>query len=197
MARRPSQRRHTEEELEEVNLIPIMSILCILIPVLILAFNFFEVSIQQVAAPKVGKPKESQENKDKPLQLTVVVDSKGFSIKQNTELVTEKEKPIPKHDVTSEEGDTRRDYNYPELYRRLREIKKNFPEERTVNISGDPKIPWHVIAKTIDASRVQLVEDSFPDFKSYSEAEVKLEGEEGEEKRPVPMFDTVVFAVTD
>ena len=51
MARRPSQQRHTEEPLEEVNLIPIMSILCILIPVLILAFNFFEVSIQQVAAP--------------------------------------------------------------------------------------------------------------------------------------------------
>ena len=53
MARRPSERRHSEEELEEVNLIPIMSILCILIPVLILAFNFFEVSIQQVAAPKI------------------------------------------------------------------------------------------------------------------------------------------------
>jgi len=179
--------------LEEVNLIPIMSILCILIPVLILAFNFFEVSIQQVAAPKVGKPKDSQENKDKPLQLTVVIDSKGFSIKQNTELVTEKEKPIPKHEVTSEDGQSKKDYNYSELYRRLREIKKNFPEERTVNISGDPKIPWHVIAKTIDASRVQLTEDSFADYQAYSEAEVKKD----EDGLPVAMFDTVVFAVTD
>ena len=193
MARSPSSRRHVEEELEEVNLIPIMSILCILIPVLILAFNFFEVSIQQVAAPKVGKPKDSQENKDKPLQLTVVIDSKGFSIKQNTELVTEKEKPIPKHEVTSEDGQTKKDYNYAELYRRLREIKKNFPEERTVNISGDPKIPWHVIAKTIDASRVQLTEDAFADYQAYSEAKVKMD----EDKLPVAMFDTVVFAVTD
>lgn len=193
MARRPSERRHSEEELEEVNLIPIMSILCILIPVLILAFNFFEVSIQQVAAPKVGKPKESSENKDKPLQLTVVIDSKGFSIKQNTELVTEKEKPIPKTDITNENGETRKDYNYSELYRRLREIKKNFPEERTVNISGDPKIPWYVIAKTIDASRVQLAEDAFADHQSYSEAEVKLD----DDGLPVAMFDTVVFAVTD
>lgn len=193
MARRPSERRHSEEELEEVNLIPIMSILCILIPVLILAFNFFEVSIQQVAAPKVGKPKESSENKDKPLQLTVVIDSKGFSIKQNTELVTEKEKPIPKTDITNENGETRKDYNYAELYRRLREIKKNFPEERTVNISGDPKIPWYVIAKTIDASRVQLAEDAFADYQGYSEAEVKLD----DDGLPVAMFDTVVFAVTD
>ena len=104
-----------------------MSILCILIPVLILAFNFFEVSIQQVAAPKVGKPKESTENKDKPLQLTVVIDSKGFSIKQNTELVTEKEKPIPKTDITNENGETRKDYNYSELYRRLRGNQEELP----------------------------------------------------------------------
>jgi biopolymer transport protein ExbD len=193
MARKPSERRHTEDEMEEVNLLPVMSILCILIPVLILAFNFFEVSIQQVAAPKVGKPKEADENKDKPLQLTVVIDSKGFSIKQNTELVTEKEKPIPKHDVQTEKGETKKDYNFAELYRRLREIKRNFPEERTVNISGDPKIPWHVVARTIDASRVQLEEDAFPDSESYSSAAVKLD----DDKLPVAMFDTVVFAVTD
>ncbi len=193
MARRPSDRRHGEEELEEVNLIPIMSILCILIPVLILAFNFFEVSIQQVAAPKVGKPKEQKEKQDKPLQLTVVIDSKGFSIKQNSELVTEKEKPIPKHEYQTEEGDSKRDYNFPELYRRLREIKKNFPDERTVNISGDSKIPWHVIARTIDATRVQLEADSFEDYVSYSNAAVKKD----DDGLPVPMFDTVVFAVTD
>ena len=42
MARKPSSRRHSTTDLDDVNLVPIMSILVILIPMLIYAFTFFE-----------------------------------------------------------------------------------------------------------------------------------------------------------
>ena len=41
MARKPSDRAHGEEVNADLNLVPIMAILIILIPVLLYAFTFF------------------------------------------------------------------------------------------------------------------------------------------------------------
>ena len=96
MARKPSERRHSKERIEDLNLSPIMSILVILIPMLLYAFSFFEVKVQAVTAPRMGpsnqKPKDEDEKK--PLNLTVLVTGKGFVVKQQAELTTEPEKPI-------------------------------------------------------------------------------------------------------
>jgi len=187
-----TERGREVQDWGEVDVTPVMSILVILIPVLIFAFNFFEVSIQQVAAPKVGTPKEAKEDKKKQLQLTVVINEKGFTIKQNADLVTEKEKPIPKRSVSADDGAG--EYDFPRLYTQLRKIKTAWPEEKTVNITGNPKIPWHVVARTIDASRLKLTEAKYDSMKSYAAAEVLVDKKTGE---PQVMFDQVVFAVTD
>jgi hypothetical protein len=55
MARKPSERRHSKEKIEDLNLSPIMSILVILIPMLLYAFSFFEVKVQAVTAPRMGR----------------------------------------------------------------------------------------------------------------------------------------------
>jgi biopolymer transport protein ExbD len=80
MARKPSERRHSKEKIEDLNLSPIMSILVILIPMLLYAFSFFEVKVQAVTAPRMGqsKPTKDKEEEEKPLNLTVLVTSKGF-----------------------------------------------------------------------------------------------------------------------
>ena len=81
MARKPSQRAHAgKEEVPELNLVPIMAILVILIPVLLFAFTFFEIRVQAVAAPRLGpsaKNKKDNDEEKKPLNLTVLIPRQG------------------------------------------------------------------------------------------------------------------------
>lgn len=195
MSRKPSERSHAEVTLEEINLTPIMAILTILIPVLLYAFNFFEVKIQGVSAPKMGtgKAEAKKENEKKPLNLTVLISEKGFKLSQEEELTTEPEAPIPKRTFQDEDGNSYVDYDYPKLYSRLMSKKKQWPKERTINIGADFDIPWHIIARTIDASRVQLDEDGYNELESYSGAKPKRDNE----GNPAMLFDNVVFVVAD
>lgn len=194
MARKPSDRRHTQEQEMELNLAPIMAILVILIPLLLYAFSFFEVKVQAVSAPRMGpvtkKPKSDDEKK--PLNLTVLVTSKGFAIKQQAELVTEPEKPIFKR-TWNEGGAEVEDYDYPALYTRLVQKKDAYPDEVTINIGAEMNIPWHIIARTIDASRVRLEANAYESLAKYSAAKPK-KGADGE---PVDLFPAVVFVVAE
>ena len=55
MAARPSNRGHREEEaLEELNLIPIMNLIVILIPALLLTAAFVQFAVINVSAPQIG-----------------------------------------------------------------------------------------------------------------------------------------------
>jgi biopolymer transport protein ExbD len=201
MARKPSERRHAKEVDGELNLAPIMSILVILIPVLIFAFTFFEVKIQQVSAPKMGPPKQTKKEDDqkKPLHLTVEITENGFNIKQSLELTTEPDKPIPKRnfvdtsgEATGQKGKEYKEYDYPALYTRLAKKKKMHKDERTINIGADFDIHWQTIARTIDAARSQLEESSYADMENYTMAKPKMDKDK---VTPLAMFDTVVFTV--
>lgn len=195
MARKPSERSHSEANLEEINLTPIMAILVILIPILLYAFNFFEVKIQGVSAPKMGTGKQETKKEDekKPLNLTVLITEKGFKLTQEEELTTEPEQPIPKRSFSDANGNQVVEYDYPRLYSRLMQKKKQWTKERTINIGADFDIPWHIIARTIDAARVQLEEDAYDDLDGYANAKVRLSSE----KEPQMLFDNVVFVVAD
>lgn len=194
MARKPSDRAHGEEEVVELNLAPIMALLVVLIPVLLFAFSFFEVKVQAVAAPRMGtgKAKKKDDDEKKPLNLTVLVTSNGFVVKQQAELTVEPEKPIFKRTFNVGGRDVE-DYDYPALYTRLMSKKKSYPDEKTINIGAEMNIPWHVIARTIDSARVQLEQDSYEDMTKYSDSKPKL----GSDKLPMDMFPAVVFVVAE
>jgi hypothetical protein len=197
---RKNRGRGEEEDFGEVDFKAVMSILVILIPVLIFAFNFFQVTIQRVEAPKVGKPKAADVDAEKKLHLTISIDSKGFTIKQNADLVTEQLPFIPKRGNAASDGAG--EYDFPKLYSMLRKVKDAYPKETQVNITGDPKIPWHVVARTIDAARLKLKKTTYGSMADYVSAEapktVDAKDNDGQAvKLPEPMFDRVVFAVTD
>lgn len=192
-----ARRNRGKDELPSINLTPIMSILVILVPILLYAFTFFEVRIQGVSAPRMGTGQaKKKDDEKKPLNLTVLITKKGFVIKQQAELTTEPEPKIFKRNFTITDEGKKVDveeYDFPALYTRLASKKKQYPNERIVNIGADMDVPWHVIARTIDACRVQLAQDSYEDLEPYSKAKPKLDGK----KEPVPMFDKVVFVVAE
>lgn len=161
--------RSTDVDLGDPDLIPIMSIMCILIPMLIYSFVFFEVKVQEVSMPKYG----SSGGAGGPgmLNLTVVVGRDGFVLKvqeganpKETFEIKKTRFPICGDGEDLEcncTGEQFEEYNYPELYAKTRELKKKyFLDQNTLNILtlGNDKdvIPFKVFARTIDAVRAEL-----------------------------------------
>jgi biopolymer transport protein ExbD len=197
MARKPSERSHSKSVEAELNLAPIMSILVILIPMLIFAFQFYEITVQTVNAPKLGTGKAKKaESPDKvPLNLTVLISDKGFIVKQQGS--APEEAPLIKRklfnvcqptafvdgmrwdDCSGKGKGKTRDvvsYDYPKLYSL---IAKKFAEhdkgptdkEESINIGADFNVPWHVVARTIDCVRTKLAKEDAKDAwaKSFTE----------------------------
>lgn len=88
MARKPSERRHraSGEEVGDVNLIPIMNLIVILIPFLLFVSSFIVLGMVNVSSYRlgVGRAKSEAKTPEKPpLQLTVAVTDEGFRLKYN------------------------------------------------------------------------------------------------------------------
>jgi len=217
MSRKPSQASHAELGTgEELNLSPIMALLVILIPMLLAMFNFFEVKVQAVAAPKLWPAAARGDTGDKPLNLTVQVSERGFTVKMQDELQTAA-RPIPKatFEVDAVEGGapvTRQveSYDYAALYSHLRAVKQRFPKETTINVAAEMDIPWHVVARTIDAARVELDEARFEGrdrMRRYMAASPRMRAAEQDtdgdgaltdaDREQVTMFPRVVFVVAE
>jgi biopolymer transport protein ExbD len=236
MSRKPSERRHSKDVDNELNLAPIMSILVILIPMLIFAFQFYEITVQTVDAPKLGtgKAKASETNEDPPLNLTVLIGKDGFTVKQQADTELGEEPPVLKKKTftickaKTPQGDagwqpcppvsnddfhvrTVSEYDFPGLYSMISAKKQKYPTENTINIGGDFKVPWHVVARTIDAVRIKLSKkglgesawaDSFSQLDEYRKAPpfvVKTTNSETgkEESKQQPLFPKVTFVVAE
>lgn len=81
MARR--SRDDNEAEQGELNLVPFMNMVVVIIPLLLLSVVFLKAGVINITSPKlsVGPPSEKKpKKKKKPLNLTVAIDSKGFRI---------------------------------------------------------------------------------------------------------------------
>ncbi len=75
-------RKRFEDKIEDVNLMPIMGLMVVLIPMVLLMTSFVHIGIINVSAPRaaVGAPQQ-QEDDNKPLNLTVGISrEKGFSL---------------------------------------------------------------------------------------------------------------------
>ncbi|MFH1530286.1 MAG: hypothetical protein ABIK09_06060 [Pseudomonadota bacterium] len=203
MAKKPSLRKHGGVEVEEVNLTPIMSILVILIPMLIYAFNYSEIAVQEVSLPKThGK---AQKGGPKKLNLTVLVSEDGFRIKVQGESDTAAPPPdkvIPKKMMTRCEAELAfNEYDFPGLYTELVKLRENrdLGLEDTINVGAKDQIPWRVLARTVDTIRVRREEDSYLeycDFRSAKIKKIKKKNTEGKEVSAIQeLFPKVVFIV--
>jgi biopolymer transport protein ExbD len=193
------RKKGIEEEDADIDLKPIMGLICILIPLLVYGFSFYEIKVQPVAAPKLGAPSsgEAGEEEKKPLNLTVLLTSQGFVVKMDASLAVEQgleaDMNIPKKDFRMPDGKVVKEFDFPELYNRLIQVKRKFRGEQTINIGADPDTPWSTIARVIDAARLELKEEKYSDLKSYSEASEAID----DEGKPKFLFPQVVFVVAE
>lgn len=186
------------EEVEDINLIPIMNLVLCLIPLVLFKTQLVKVGMINVSAPKVGPASSKKQEEDpdkKPLGLTVAVGKEGFILKATgADLSTilglegeaEQGVKIPKKQDTFVEKDgTERkadDYDYITLYTKLLKLRQMFEDDKLLTLNADPDLPFKYVIRTMDVIRYQLQDEiTLTDIKSLSEAvangKFKSEGE--------------------
>ena len=133
-----------------------------------------------------------------PLNLTVLITSEGFAVKQHSAYATEAVPPIPKRHFTVN-GQARLVYDYPALYTHIRQKKKDHPKVTKINVGAEMDIPWQIIARTMDATRAVLSADAYEDLAAYSSAKPMMGPDTNGDglEDPIAMFPEVTFVVAE
>jgi len=125
----------------ELNLAPIMSVLVILIPIILLTFNFFEVRVQAVLAPKMT-PGEKRPA-EKPLRATLFVEHDFIRITASS-----LDAPI---EVPMKEDGT---HDYATAAKHMKALKAAHPRATKVYVGAAPAVRWQPLAVAMDVVRV-------------------------------------------
>ena len=176
-------KKRAEMEIEELNLIPIMNMVMILIPLLLLSVVFVQVGVIDIFAPKQSTgPKESQNTDEEQKRLRILITHDGFHLFKNNMPLT----PLPgcqtgqnAPTVCLKPGQAEHEierYDWRELYNQLVGIKREagWDEITQLEMVADPDIPFFILTAAMDTSRCELEKDAFTDDASYFAAEANL-----------------------
>jgi biopolymer transport protein ExbD len=164
---------------DELNLIPIMNLVTILIPFLLLSQSSVQLAIIDSTMPAIGAPSDADDppdDEEPPLTLSVVITAKGFSVKHNKTPVptgdavaaVEGEETGPTLPCKDESGnvlttcDTPDHYDYLGLTENLVEVQAKYarPDDQNIILAPESRIKYEVLVRTMDATRDEaLLED--------------------------------------
>ncbi|MDP8222712.1 MAG: biopolymer transporter ExbD [Candidatus Lernaella stagnicola] len=162
MAGRPSQRLHRVSHPEDVNILPIMNLMTILIPFLLLSATFIKLTIIDSALPvatrasaqRVDDASPTPTPEEKKLTLTVFMRKEGFTIAGIGGIldVGAKDKDKDKPQLTIERKPDG-EFDYEKLKDKLVEIKEVFPGQNTIILLPEPNIIYDDIIRVMDTAR--------------------------------------------
>lgn len=203
MARRSAACRRAIEEVDaELNVVPIMGIMCILIPNMLYMFSFHEVTVQRVLAPRAGSAGAAGGGGARPasheLNLTVMIrKDQGFLVSWDESLVDEGQvlplipmRTVDAHycvqgDRVEEEKEIGcstsagecRCYDFPALYAELVSKKEAFsrpdkPQEKLF-VSADPQLKFDVVSRVMDAAECLRDRPSYATWEEWRASQRK------------------------
>ena len=179
------------EELQELNLVPIMNLVTILIPFLLMAAQFVHLAVIDSTLPAIGPPTPPEEQPEKPpLSLSLGLMSKGLMV-LGADAVLNPGAVAAVPDATADPGEginrpptvpcksggectSVDDYDWKELTRILGLIKDEYPDDENVIMVPDQHLQYEILIKAMDSSR--------------SDPDVKVDG------KPRTLFPFVVIA---
>ena len=165
---------------KELNLVPIMNLVTILIPFLLLSQTSVQLAIIDSTMPAIGAPSDANdppdEEEEPPLTLSVVITGKGFSVKHNktpapaadAPVAAEGEETGPTLPCKDESGnvlttcDTPDHYDYLGLTENLVEVQTEYarPDDQNIILAPESSVKYEVLVRTMDATRDEaLLED--------------------------------------
>ena len=153
------------QKTEDLNLVPIMNLVTILIPFLIMAAQFVQLAVIDSTLPAIGAPTPPDEKPDKPpLSLSLAITDRGVTVMGADAVL------FPEGAPEVAEGEDRpptipcnsggictsvEDYDWVKLTAKLNLVKDEYPDEEDANVIlvPDNQINYEVIVQTMDASR--------------------------------------------
>ena len=159
MAFKPSARRSIKVESTELDLRPIMNMMCILIPLLLSCSRFVKNSWLELNLPPVGggaAAGPSEDKQDKPKEeprkvgLKLVITEKGFTIAGNSVILSGSAGGGPTLPKLSDGK-----YDFMGLDQKLKDAVKaiggkGFEDERVIIITAEDVIEYQTIIMTMD-----------------------------------------------
>lgn len=153
--------KRREAKAEELNLIPIMNLVSILIPFLLMAAEFVHLAVIDSTLPAISNSTEPPpETDEKPLNLTLIITDEGVTV-GGADAILHPEGPPPEVDGKRPptlpcKGGTCNSvdaYDWAELTRLLGLIKDQYPNDQNVILVPDSRVRYEVIVKAMDSSR--------------------------------------------
>ena len=142
---------------EELDLVPIMNLVTILIPFLLMASSFVSLAVIDSTLPAIGAPTEPSDDQEETLSLSIAVTDEGFTVmgsdaalKSDAEEGEDKGPTIPCKQLGCPSVEA---YDTKELTRLLGELKDRWPDEENVILVPESDIPYDVLILTMDATR--------------------------------------------
>lgn len=145
-------RKHSKGD-PELNIIPLMNVMVILIPYLLTTAIFSQVAILELKLPQVSQGPATDQvpnNEPPPLQLNVVIQKDAISVTDNRQGVLRRiEKKGGKFDL-EKLSDT--------LLKIKDTLKNKGQEKRDLNLLAESTIDYETLVQVMDAVRVTTVE---------------------------------------
>lgn len=145
------------EQAEELDLVPIMNLVTILIPFLLMASSFVSLAVIDSTLPAIGAPQESSDDQEETLSLSIAVTDEGFTVMGNDTALKSKdeegEDPGPNVPCKQLGCPTPEAYDTKELTRLLGELKDRWPDEENVILVPESDVEYEVLILTMDAAR--------------------------------------------
>jgi biopolymer transport protein ExbD len=163
--RTPSDRRHRsaqaarDTEPLDLDVTPFLNIMFMLILSILAMTAWTELAMLNVQAPPIGGGSErGAEAPSLRLNLTVFILQDGFNIGASGATLdgdgeARPGEPLITNIEVKYRGKNAIEYDYAKLQRRLIEIKKSFPLEKSMIISADADVSYDVVIQTMDAAR--------------------------------------------
>ena len=155
--RKPSERRHNKEIITNLDLIPVMNLVCLLIPCLLIQMAMIEIAVINVSSPFINNKsnKTLKATKHSPdLNLTLTISDKGIYVTSSVNnLFTDKKDIKAKKDSSPTINKANGKYDYISLKNILNIIKDQYPEESKVIMMAEPDIPFDIIIEVMDLAR--------------------------------------------
>jgi hypothetical protein len=158
-------------EADELNLVPVMNLVTILIPFILMAAQFINLAVIDSTLPAIGAPVPVEEQPEKPpLNLSVVITDLGFTVAGAAAVLNPEGPPVegappavPAEGEGEEKGPTipcleegcptPQSYDYKELVRLLGVVKDEYSDEENVILVPESRIPYEVLVLTMDSTR--------------------------------------------
>ncbi len=154
-------RRTREIPLEQGEpLIPILNLVCMLIPLLLYGAVFVKFKVLDVQPPKLSIIDQNPIENDDALRLQIFVAQDGFHLKVNP---IHRKAWMTDNNVGPDIPRKDDELDFEELHRKLVELKNEHATERQILIGAEDDIEYNVLIKLMDFTRGTPSHPLFPD----------------------------------